>query len=126
MRLLASSAPVDLTITGTGGTTNYHADTVTNSVVLFSGVTFGTGANTVTGTISEPSGNKGALISPCSVSVGNSPVVTWVTPVKTGGALAASSDTEPTTAGWQGNIRVCTDLAAVTPTPTITLNLNGP
>ncbi|HEY1537443.1 MAG TPA: integrin alpha, partial [Polyangiaceae bacterium] len=45
---------------------------------------------------------------PCTVTVGNPPVMSWLSPnVAT---LNASNDTDPTTDGWQGTLSVKTDL----------------
>src|SRR6185369_10036412 len=71
-------------------------------------VSFGQGANEFVATTVDPAGNPGALVSPCIVTVGNAPKVSWLSPLA---KLNISNDTDSGTAGWQGSLSVQTDLA---------------
>jgi len=108
--LLTSAVPVQATVTNGGTTTPY---TVTDAQIGHADlgqVAFGLGTNEVTATTVDPAGNAGALISPCIVTVGNPPILSWITPT-IGTNLNQSNDTDSATAGWQGTVSVQTDLA---------------
>lgn len=108
--LLTSAVPVQASVTNNGTTTNYSAATADIGHADLGQVTFGLGANTVVATTTDPAGNPGALVSPCIVTVGNPPSVTWSSPVAN---LNIASDGDNATAGWQGTLTVQTDLGGV-------------
>jgi hypothetical protein len=113
----AGAAPVTLTVTNAGLPTVYTAATLTGGGALaeFPAVTFGLGVNDVTATTTKPSGNTSNLVSPCTVTVGNPPVVNWIAPTQSSllnvmpGNPAIDADLG--TPGWQGGLLVGTDLA---------------
>ena len=109
LTLTSTVAPVSGTITNNGNTTNFSCPTLNNGRVDCGNVTFDVGDNDVAATATEPSGNTGALQSPCTVTVGNPPVVTWTSPTATT-QLNASTDGDSSTAGWQGTLTVQTDV----------------
>jgi hypothetical protein len=98
---------------------SYSSGSVT---VRFNAVPFHYGQNRVEASIAEPSGNEASLPEDCVVTVGNPPRVTWGYPTPTS-KLNQGNDAraEP---GWQGTLHVQTDLAGVTPTPTVTFATN--
>jgi hypothetical protein len=108
--LLTSAAPVLASVTNNGTTTNYTAATADIGQAVLGPVAFGLGANIFVATAVDPAGNPGALVSPCTVTVGNPPIVTWSSPLA---KLNISNDTDAATAGWQGTLSVQTDLAGV-------------
>jgi len=108
--LLTSAAPVEASVTNNGTTTPYTAPTADIGQAVLGQVAFGLGENTFVATTVDPAGNPGALISPCTVTVGNPPNVTWTSPTAN---LNISNDTDSATAGWQGTLSVQTDLGGV-------------
>ena len=113
LQIASSSLPLSVTITHNGSVFNATGSSYAfTNVVDFGTVAFATGTSEVVATTSEPSGNAGALQSPCTVTVGNPPVVTWTSPAATS-KLNAASDAAPATPGWQGTLTVHTDLAGV-------------
>lgn len=131
--LLSSVVPFDVTLTHPGGTlqivpgTSYTSGTNVN----LGQIMLSQGATNFAATLSEPSGNTASLPVPCTVTYGNPPVVTWLTPAA-GGKLNASNDADPVTPGWQGTLKARTDLGAVVPRATVQFstatngNLGGP
>lgn len=107
--LTSSNSPVSLTITSGGTPQNYSEVSYVGQISAFGSVLFKTGTNDITATTTEPSGNAGALKSPCAVTVGNPPVVTWTAPTQST-MLNATTDGTPGTAGWQGALTVQTDV----------------
>jgi hypothetical protein len=108
--LLTTAVPLLATVTNNGTTANYTSATVDIGHADLGQVTFGLGENTLVATTVDPAGNPGALVSPCTVTVGNPPNVTWISPLA---KLNISNDTDGVTAGWQGTLSVQTDLAGV-------------
>ena len=108
--LLTSAVPVVAQVTNGGNTATYTATTADIGQANLGPVDFLLGANAVVATTVDPAGNPGALVSPCTVTVGNPPNVTWSSPLTN---LNISNDTDPATAGWQGTLSVQTDLAGV-------------
>ncbi len=106
--LLTSSVPVLVTVTNNGSPVNYSAATADIGQAYLGQIAFGLGANTFIATTVDPAGNPGALVSPCTVTVGNPPNVTWSTPAVS--KLNISNDADPTTTGWQGTLSVQTDV----------------
>lgn len=106
--LLASSVPVLVTVSNNGSPTNYSATTAELGQASLGQVTFGLGASTFTATAVDPAGNSGALASPCTVTVGNPPIVTWASPSVS--KLNISNDQDSATDGWQGTLSVQTDV----------------
>ena len=109
--LLTGAVPVLATVTNNGTPANYTATTAPLGQAQLGSVTFGLGVNTFVATTVDPAGNPGALISPCEVTVGNPPSVTWVSPSVS--KLNISNDTDPSTAGWQGTLSVQTDVGGI-------------
>lgn len=108
IQFVAQAVPLDVKVTNSNGTQSFTPGTAVG-VVSFGPVTFAQGQNTVTATTVDPAGNPGALKSPCVVTVGNPPIVTWVSPAPSA-SLNATSDGAPGTVGWQGTVTVQTDL----------------
>lgn len=109
LSFLASNVPVTLVVTSNGTPVTYNGNTASNGIVNFGNVTFAQGTNDITATTKEPSGNSGALKSPCTVTVGNPPIVTWTSPTSST-MLNATTDGNGASAGWQGNLSVSTDV----------------
>jgi len=120
--LLTSAVPVQASVTNSGTTTNYTAATADIGHADLGQVAFGLGANTFVATTVDPAGNPGALASPCTVTVGNPPNVTWSSPLA---KLNISNDTDGVTAGWQGTLSVQTDLAGVAGVTVSVLDCRG-
>ncbi len=97
--------PLTLHVTHNSVTTDYPttADGAGNAV--FGSVPFALGTSDLSATFVAASGNKGALVSPCTVTVGNTPFVTWVSPAPSTTKLNLASDTDAA-AGWQGQLQV--------------------
>jgi len=106
--LLTGSAPVLATVTNSGTTASYTAATAPVGQASLGAVSFGQGANEFVATTVDPAGNPGALVSPCIVTVGNAPKVSWVSPLA---KLNIGNDTDSGASGWQGSLSVQTDLA---------------
>lgn len=104
---VGSTQPLDVTVTPNGGSP--ASETFLASSVLglteYKTMSFALGLNEVAASITEPSGNQGFLQSPCVVTVGNPPVVTWQSPTSSS-KFNASTDADPDTAGWQGDLNV--------------------
>lgn len=107
--LLTSTVPVTATVTNNGTTLTYTATTSDIGQANLGSATFSPGTNDVAATATDPAGNSGALVSPCVVTVGNPPVVSWLNPSTT--KLNISNDSDPVTPGWQGTLSVQTDSA---------------
>lgn len=123
LQLVSSAVPVTLTVTNGTGTQNYQGGAVPG-IISLGPVTFQQGSNAVAATATEPSGNTGALKSPCAVSVGDPPLVTWVAPTAAS-AMNASTDGNAGTAGWQGTLTVQTDIGGSGATVTFELDCGG-
>ncbi len=130
--LLSSVLPLSLTITHANGEPELKTATgyASGTSVSFGKVNFSQGVTALAATSVEPSGNRASLPVPCTVTVGNPPVVTWMTPSLTT-KLNAATDADPGTPGWQGTLRVRTDLAGVAGatvqfSTTVTGNLGEP
>jgi hypothetical protein len=106
--LLTNSIPVLVTVTNNGTPNNYSAAMAGLGQASLGQVAFGLGANTFVATTVDPAGNPGALLSPCTVTVGNPPIVTWASPSVS--KLNISNDADGATAGWQGTLSVQTDV----------------
>lgn len=115
LRIATSVLPLDVTITSADGAVQMQRATthLAGLVASLGTVTFEQGVNQVAATVTEPSGNAAALPSPCAVTVGNPPIVTWVSPPAATTGLGRGDDGDPATAGWQGDLSVHTDLAGV-------------
>jgi len=111
--LLTSAVPVLASVTNGGTTTPYTAATADIGQAVLGQVAFGLGENTFIATTVDPAGNPGALLSPCTVTVGNPPIVAWSSPV---GNLNIANDGDGATAGWQGTLSVQTDLGGTAAT----------
>lgn len=116
----STNSPVALTVTSNGTPANFAEATWANGFSSFNNVTFKVGANDVVATTTEPSGNSAALKSPCTVTVGNPPVVTWTGPTQST-LLNTSTDGDAATPGWQGTLSVQTDVGGSGATVTFTL-----
>lgn len=115
--LSATNVPVNVVVTSNGTPTSYVGATSINGIVQIGAIVFSQGSNAVVATTTEPSGNTGALKSPCMVTVGNPPVVTWTSPT-TSTQLSASTDGDASAAGWQGTLSVSTDVGGTGATVT--------
>jgi hypothetical protein len=122
LTLAATTAPVTVTITSSVGTSTYIGSTVSGGLVSIGTVTFELGNNDVSAVASEPSGNTGALVQPCVVKVGNTPIVTWVNPTAAS-LMNATTDADAATPGWQGTLTVKTDVGGTG--ATVTFDVNG-
>jgi len=130
---LASSVPVDLTVTNSAGTKSYQGTQLVNGTVSMGTVDLLIGTNSLAATTTEASGNSNALVSPCDVVVGTPPIVTWQTPTN-GANLAAHSTSSPNTLpdadevapAWQGLLRVCTNIdSSANPGATVQFSTNA-
>lgn len=116
--LLANLAPT-LAVTSSSGTTvNYALSSFPAGEgarsATFQNVVFPVGTNQVVAQAVEPSGNVGRLGPDCRVIVGDPPIVTWQTPTDSSRLNALegnpTADADPSTEGWQGTLRVGTDV----------------
>jgi len=121
---LAENVPVNVTVTNGSGTQQKVGNAAKPGVVNVGDFTFALGANQVAATTTEPAGNSGALQSPCTVTVGNPPVVTWTAPT-TSTQLNAATDGAPGTSGWQGTLTVQTDVGGTGATVTFEVDCGG-
>jgi hypothetical protein len=130
--LASDTGDVSLSVENSSGNTSYPLTNYTNLVATFADVIFRLGANRVTVTGTDPAGNQGALESPCVVTVGTPPVVSFSAP-SAGKNLCASDATAVTcvadgdaAAGWQGTL---TASVVVSGTPaasgTVTFSIEG-
>lgn len=120
LSLGSTNSPVAVTITSGGTPANFPETGWASGFSSFGNVTFKQGTNDVVATASEPSGNTGALKSPCVVTVGNPPLVTWTAPTQAT-TLGASTDGDSATPGWQGTLTVQTDVGGSGATVTFTV-----
>jgi len=107
--LLTGAVPVTATVTNNATTSTYTATTTQIGQADLGLVAFGLGTNDVVATATDPAGNPTALVSPCVVTVGNAPVVSWLIPSTS--KLNLANDSDPVAPGWQGTLSVQTDLA---------------
>lgn len=121
---VATAAPIDVAIAGPSSTTQFPNQGTQPGTIYLGNVTFDVGNSTVTATTKDPAGNAGALKSPCVVTVGNPPVVTWVAPASAT-PLNASTDGNAGTAGWQGALTVQTDVGGSGGTVSFTYDCGG-
>jgi hypothetical protein len=109
--LFPSLTPVTMTVTHEGTTTTYTAASFSfPGQVSYPKVVLGMGANEIASTIKDVAGNSVSLPSACTITVGNPPSVTWVTPtLESQFNVSTDGDSAP---GWQGKVplRVHTDL----------------
>lgn len=120
----ATNVPIQGTVTNGSGTQTFSGTaSAPGGVTISPQVTFALGTNSVAVTTTEPSGNTGALKSPCTVTVGNPPIVTWTSPT-TGTLLNASTD-GGAAAGWQGTLTVQTDVGGSGGTVTFKVDCGG-
>lgn len=109
--------PVTLTVTPQGQSgVNYQGTTlIAGNLTQVSAVQFPLGVSAVTASVKEPSGNTGVLPGACQVTVGSPPVISWTTPTATSklNSVAGNptADADASTPGWQGTLKVQTDLA---------------
>lgn len=124
LSLASTNSPVSLTITSSGAPQVYPEQSWSLGFSAFGNVTFKQGANTVVATTTEPAGNTGALKTPCTVTVGDPPVVTWTSPTQAS-AFNASTDGNSGTAGWQGSLSVQTNVGGSGGTITFKVDCGG-
>ncbi|MDP2324172.1 MAG: hypothetical protein Q8N51_09100, partial [Gammaproteobacteria bacterium] len=103
LSFVAENVPISVTVTNGPGTQQKAGTATKPGVVNVGDFTFEQGANQVAAVTTEPSGNSGALQSPCTVTVGNPPVVAWTSPAA-GSPLNAATDGASGTPGWQGTL----------------------
>lgn len=133
VRLVSTTSGVTLTVVGPNETKTYPVQSQTGLTLDFGTVTFAKGDSEVSARAVEPSGNAVALQSPCTVKVGEVPVVTWTAPAvgmnlcATGNNSATClGDADANTAGWQGSLKVSVVLAGAPATAgTVTFSVNG-
>jgi hypothetical protein len=120
VQLLSTTAAVTLVVNSPSGSMSYPTGSRMSTFNTFPNVTFFQGVNQVTATGSDAAGNLGVLTSPCSVTVGTPPIVTFTAPtsnntlcasVSTTGTCVADADGVMT--GWQGNLAVNVTVAGV-------------
>lgn len=128
VRFLSAVVPVELTV----GTATYVGTQIQTGSVTIEDVVFPLGTSAISARTEEPAGNVGTIPSPCEVTIGQVPSVTWVAPTQ-GSKLAASTssgagivpDGDAVAAGWQGTLRVCTDIdTSVYPGATVQFSTN--
>ena len=131
IRLLSTAPAVTLTVTNSGVPTDYVPTNWTNGFANFSAVTFLLGISQVAAVATDPAGNSGALMAPCTVTVGTPPIVTFVTPMTTNTLCAVGStsgscipDGDGATPGWQGNLDVTVTVSGI-PNPTGTVDFTA-
>lgn len=113
-------APVAVTVDGVScEPTCTPSSTVSFGFATVTGVPFALGTNQLAASVEEPSGNVGSIALPCEVTVGPNvpPTVTWQSPVNTSRLTASTTsggvalpDTDANAPGWQGTLRVCTNI----------------
>lgn len=113
VELSSSARDVSFAVSSSGVEKAYPAAEYAGGKVKFENVTFEPGANHIVATATKPSGNTSSLASPCTVQVGNPPVITWLAPVSGKNLCAASNtsescvpDADGGAAGWQGELKV--------------------
>ena len=116
--LNASTAGVTLGISNGGVVTTQTMPAFAANVATFATVAFPQGQNVVVATATEPSGNATKLAPPagmtdCTVTVGDPPLVTFLTPLANAKLCAATNTTGTCTVdgnaalpGWQGSVTV--------------------
>jgi hypothetical protein len=131
IRLLSTTPTVTMTVTTPTGPTDYPPTSWLNGFASFSSVTFPLGVNQVTAIGTDLAGNSGALMSPCTVTVGTPPIVTFVTPQATNTLCASGStagscvpDGDGATAGWQGDLDVTVTVSGI-PNPSGTVDFTA-
>jgi hypothetical protein len=124
LQLASTNSPVQLVITSNGAPQNYPETSWSGGFSSFGNVTFKVGVNQVAASTTEPAGNTGALKSPCTVTVGNPPIVNWTAPTQAT-QLNAATDGAPGTAGWQGTLTVQTDVGGSGGTVTFKVTCGG-
>ena len=120
VQLVSTTAAVTLVVNSPNGSISYPTATRMSLFNTFPSVAFALGVNQVTATGSDVAGNVGVLTSPCTVTVGTPPIVTFTTPIATNTLCASVSSTgtciadgSAATAGWQGNLAVNVTVAGV-------------
>ena len=77
----ADDALVDVQVANGASTTTYDTPTFASGVATFSGMVFDQGQNDLRAGVTDPAGNTTAFAtSPCIVTIGSAPVVTFTTP----------------------------------------------
>jgi hypothetical protein len=134
----SSTSFIVLAVTNGGTTTTYRAPAYNGAVATFTNVVFPPGANTLVVTATDGAGNSTVLTptastAPCAYTVGDVPVVTFVSPAPNAKLCAAGNtsgclvDSDPGTPGWQGPITVAVKVggAAVTTGDSVTFSIGG-
>ena len=121
---VGSRHPLSVTVAPNGGAgvTEVFGPSGVPGLTEYRSMSFALGTNEVSATITEPSGNVGALETPCIVTVGTPPVVVWTTPTSSS-VFNAGTDADPNTPGWQGSLQV--NVTNVEPNATLQFALNG-
>jgi hypothetical protein len=113
VQLLSTTGAVTLVVNSPSHSISYPTASRMSTFNTFPNVTFFQGINQVTATGSDAAGNLGVLTTPCTVTVGTPPIVTFSTPtsantlcssVSTTGTCVADAD--GATPGWQGDLAV--------------------
>lgn len=117
VELASSTDNVSFAVEASGVSKAYTAASYADNKLVFEDVVFEPGLNEITATARKPSGNTSSLESPCAVTVGNPPVITWQSPAP-GQNLCASgnssascvADSDASAPGWQGTFRVLVEV----------------
>jgi hypothetical protein len=125
VKLYADAVPVAVTVTNGGNTATYAGTTLSGRWTDLGNVTFGVGDNAITATATDPAGNAGSLPASCTLTVGNPPIVTWISPAPATTQLNYASDSDHVTAGWQGTLQVQTDLGGTAETVQFMSDVGG-
>jgi len=129
----SNTRQLSMVVDGPGGQATFSPTSFSTGSAVFGNVIFKIGSSTVSVTATEPSGNSSGLAtSPCTVVVGQVPVVTFTSPAA-GKNLCAAGNSSPScvtdgdgAAGWQGDLSASVTLNGVAVnTGTITFALNG-
>lgn len=129
-------APVSVTVDGAScAPTCTASTTVSFGSATVNNVPLALGTNQIAATTVEPSSNQGAITQPCEVTVGSTvpPTVAWQTPLSTSRLTASATtggvalpDGDAGTGGWQGTLRVCTNIdLATNPGATVQFSVVG-
>jgi hypothetical protein len=112
--------PIAARVTHQDSTVDTTAAVVASGIVQIDGASYKTGDNTVVITGTDPAGNTGES-APCMVHVGKPPVLSFTAPTNSQVFNLASTDSDPSTPGFQVNVTLTTDDQA----DAVSLKVNG-
>jgi len=99
----ATASPVVLNVDRPTTDSTLNLSTIELAGKISGDVLFEFGINALSGSVTEPSGNVTTLAQPCTVTVGNAPIVAFQSPV---GTFNKANDADLNTPGWQGDLSV--------------------